>query len=762
VPDSARLLAKSVLDAASPRGEATLPGHTARVIAAGRAVLASVARQGLRAARLESDIWHERLRLGVLLGCAWHDLGKANDHFQSMIRRARGGRTQAVRHESMSGLLLLDVGALRTGLVDVALARDRLATLAALAAVCGHHVKFPPPRGFANDESGDAYIEVPLDHVDFVATVRIGAVTLGVEPPSLAGRVAWRCSSIFPNNVFERLEALLSSLRRDLAEAVGGSHDARRFVALVKALTLGADVAGSALPRAGEPMSWIESALGDTLRHGDASQIVAARLKKEALRPFQTAIAESSSMVTLVRAGCGSGKTVGAYAWAERRAAGRKLFFAYPTTGTTTEGFRDYVAEVDLPRALIHSRADVDIEDLLVNGDESAALDRERAIDALRAWTPRIVTCTVDTILGAMTMNRAGLIAFPALLEAAFVFDEIHAYDDRLFGLLLRFLELLPDAPVLLMTASLQPARIVALRAVLGDLAVISGPQELERLPRYRFERSLAGEVPWEQVREVVQCGGKVLVVCNRVALAMRRAEEARSRLPPTEILTYHSRYRYEDRVARHRRVIGTFRGPGSVVAFTTQVAEMSLDLSADLLVTDIAPIPALIQRLGRLNRRATPEVPRPVAPAVALTFHGPPYLEADLEQGRAFWAELAPLDALSQSDLAEAFERLAPSSAASVTVRDQLLDGLAVSVPDSTREPSPSITVLLERDAERVRREPGDAVRCALPLALPAVLRRELGSWARVGFLPVVPESALTYDAELGAQFESWEEAAT
>jgi CRISPR-associated endonuclease/helicase Cas3 len=752
---TSRLLAKSVSDAATPRPEATLPGHTSRVVAAGRAVLSSVGDQALRSVGLDVDVWRDRLRLGVLLGCAWHDLGKANDHFQTMIRHTRGGRVQAVRHEAISGLLLLGVGSLRSSIVDVALARDGLATLAALAAVCGHHVKFPPARGFANDESGDARIGVQLDHPDFTATVRIGAVALGVELPSLAGRIDWRCSSLFPGNVFDQLDALLARLIHDLGEVVQGSMDARRFVALVKALTLGSDVAGSALARAGEATHWIKSALGDSLLPGDAARIVTERLGQNTMRPFQAAIAESSARVTLVRAGCGSGKTLGAYAWSERRATGRKLFFAYPTTGTTTEGFRDYVFDIDLPKALIHSRADVDIEDILSNGDESAPLEREHAIDALRAWTPRVVTCTVDTILGAMTMNRAGLFAFPAIVEAAFVFDEIHAYDDRLFGLLLRFLELLAGAPVLLMTASLQPARLAALRSALSnDLAEIGGPRELEDLPRYRFDRVVANAVPWERISEVVGSGGKVLVVCNRVALAMQRAQEAIRQLPETGILTYHSRYRYEDRVARHRRVIDAFAAPRPMVVFATQVAEMSLDLSADLLVTDMAPIPSLIQRLGRLNRRATPAAPGDPAPAVAMAFQGLPYSAADLQQGGVFWAELARRDVLCQSDLAEAFARLAPNGEESFLIRDQLVDGLAVSMPDSTREPSPSITVLLERDAERVRREPGDAVRCALPLVLPARLRRELASWPRVGFLPVVPETALTYDPELGAQF--------
>ncbi len=45
-------------------------------------------------------------------------------------------------------------------------------------------------------------------------------------------------------------------------------------------------------------------------------------------------------------------------------------------------------------------------------------------------------------------------------------------------------------------------------------------------------------------------------------------------------------------------------KSEASLIAVTTQVAEMSLDLDADILISEIAPVPSMIQRLGRLNRR--------------------------------------------------------------------------------------------------------------------------------------------------------------
>ncbi len=71
----------------------------------------------------------------------------------------------------------------------------------------------------------------------------------------------------------------------------------------------------------------------------------------------------------------------------------------------------------------------------------------------------------------------------------------------------------------------------------------------------------------------------------------------------PEETLVYHSRFRYQDAHHQHQRLIDGFRGDKPVFAVTTQIAEMSLDISATLLISANAPIWALIQRLGRLNR---------------------------------------------------------------------------------------------------------------------------------------------------------------
>jgi CRISPR-associated endonuclease/helicase Cas3 len=74
-------------------------------------------------------------------------------------------------------------------------------------------------------------------------------------------------------------------------------------------------------------------------------------------------------------------------------------------------------------------------------------------------------------------------------------------------------------------------------------------------------------------------------------------------------VFCYHSRYRLCDRKQRHDEVIDAFRigAEGAALAVTTQVCEMGLDLDADLLVTETAPITALIQRMGRCNRAREP-----------------------------------------------------------------------------------------------------------------------------------------------------------
>ncbi len=146
------------------------------------------------------------------------------------------------------------------------------------------------------------------------------------------------------------------------------------------------------------------------------------------------------------------------------------------------------------------------------------AVVRAIASMALRAWGCEAIVCTVDTVLGLVQNQRKGLYAWPGLAHAAVVFDEIHAYDDALFGALLRFLEGMPGTPALLMTASLPADRMTALRGLVGrlhnaTLAEIEGPPELERLPRYvRVDAE-----PLAAAQQVLDSGGKVLWVSNTV-----------------------------------------------------------------------------------------------------------------------------------------------------------------------------------------------------------------------------------------------------
>lgn len=746
-----RLWAKSKREFEKEVPSMFLPGHLQDVHTAAKKVFDATGDDQLLALGLEPVEYRERLRRCVVLAAALHDIGKANDHFQGMLCGARDVRQnpQGLRHEWVSVLMLKELREWLLPTVD-----GNTADFAFVEwAVAGHHPASnhaSPPRSAPNGSGPQ--ITLHQGHSDFRSSLLWLAVEFELEQPPLFVDRTLELSTlgqVFP--VITKWEKKAKQLWDNLP--MGD----QRLVAAVKNCLVAADIAGSALPKVApenqERWEWISASFLDGPKPGELQSIVDTRLKRGRAREFQSAVTNSGASVTFVKAGCGTGKTLAAYMWAAKNNPTRRLYFCYPTTGTATEGFKDYLFEPDVRADLFHSRRDVDFE-IILSTDRDAmnsAADTAIRIDSLDTWSTPIVACTVDTVLGIVQNNKRGLYAWPAIAQAAFVFDEIHSYDDCLFGALLRFLRDLPGLPVLLMTASLPKAREFALQVLLKDhrsidLTPIAGPKEFEELPRYK-KAIVEDDDLLPLISASLKDGSKVLWVCNTV----KRVMEAANFLSDCKPFIYHSRFKYEDRVQRHKAVIEAFsaeKNAGGALAICSQVAEMSLDLSADLLVTDLAPVPALIQRLGRLNRRSSPDKATPPKPLIIIEPDAAlPYSIDDLKTARDWLAKL-PADRISQRQLAEAWEQTGDHPPE--LVDSAWLDGGPTTTVKELRDGSHGITVLMEEDLPRVKKNRKEVGKLMLPM-LPTAGWEQ---WPRERGLPIAPMGAILYDPLRGA---SW-----
>ena len=433
------LLAKSY-EKGSWKGSYSLVGHTSDVVNAVTALLENLG-QGIITQFGLNCSW-ENVRATARLAAYLHDWGKANDHFQMVVRGKRDvmQNPQLIRHELASMLLAWEY---REWLEQC----PNADFLTALAAAGGHHLKlgFDSHKGVPNDELGEIRDGSGSDRLYLYTTsayfrglLKYGVKALGLPKQlklSKKPSTQWTISDI-KNTRKNILDCFLDNWQVDSV-----------FVSVIKALIIAGDAIGSALSSTNFKVSdWIEGQLSSKLTESEVQKVVEQRLNGQVMRPFQVTLGESRSRVTLARAGCGTGKTLGAYNWAKRYAVDRKLFFCYPTTGTSTEGFIDYVHE-QVDSILLHSRADVDLAHLMSTGDED---DAGTKLESFKVWGTKVSVCTVDTVLGLLQCNRRPMYCFPAIVQAAFVFDEVHCYDNRLFGGLLRFLEVV-KAPVLLL-----------------------------------------------------------------------------------------------------------------------------------------------------------------------------------------------------------------------------------------------------------------------------------------------------------------------
>lgn len=236
------------------------------------------------------------------------------------------------------------------------------------------------------------------------------------------------------------------------------------------------------------------------------------------------------------------------------------------------------------------------------------------------------VVSTIDQILATSLKTKHLVLRHLALAGKVVILDEVHACDAYMGEYLERSLEWLGmyEVPVILMSATLtsekRHALIDAYERGRGDATpemdepvatpVVSTAGE-RLMPRSSARSAdltirLFDDGDLETtVREAYTAGAKTVIIRDTV----RRAMETRERLTSIglPVILDHSRYTAEDRSMHDRQAMRAL-SPDSdepAIVVGTQVLEQSLDIDADLMISDIAPMDLLLQRSGRLHRHA-------------------------------------------------------------------------------------------------------------------------------------------------------------
>lgn len=620
--------------------------------------------------------------LHLRVAALFHDLGKANHDFHEAVTN-KGFIQQTLRHEWL-GALMLHLPQVREWL-----GQSQLNMEIVTAAVLSHHLKAKQDQwGIPQDFKEE--VELYFDHEQVNNILLRIADLLKIEGSLPRSPKRWLKNDAFWNSVYKDV----NQVGRKFTRKAKKDDSLKGLLLAVKAGLIASDSAASGIFRTQNSEAiaqWIESTLHTEYITPDEieSKILQPRYRQIEkainqsfkLKPFQEKATILSSRLLLM-SGCGSGKTIFAYKWMQgvlkNHQAGHVIFL-YPTRGTATEGFKDYVSwcpEGDA--SLLTGTAKYELEAIASNPSESESTkgkdyQADERLYALGYWGKRFFSATVDQFLSFLTHNYKSICLLPVLADSVVVIDEIHSFSPEMFDSLVCFLKTF-DIPVLCMTATLPETRIkdltVKLDKVQAGLGLEVFPKAdrsaLEELEKAEgMERYLIAETKEDKALNLAidafQQDKRVLWVVNTVDRCRQKAQALEDILK-TEVLTYHSRFKLSDRQVRHSETVAAFAlnrdadQKKAAIAVTTQVCEMSLDLDADVLIAELAPISSLVQRFGRSNRGGKQDYSEIY---VYQPLNNLPYDKGELEQSNIFLMDI--LGRASQKLLAEKLREHSP-----------------------------------------------------------------------------------------------------
>ena len=369
--------------------------------------------------------------------------------------------------------------------------------------------------------------------------------------------------------------------------------------------------------------------------------------------------------IFILEAPMGLGKTEAALVGAEQLAhkTGRSgLFFGLPTQATSNGIFpriNAWLSKVSkdderddnqFGLRLLHGKAALnpDFDNLIkksaaqnVNIDEEA-----NGSVTVNAWfsgrktasLDDFVVGTVDQFLMAALKQKHLALRHLGFSKKIVVIDEVHAYDAYMSQYLYQAVRWMGayGAPVIILSATLPVERRIKLidqylrGAGYKSKDFIRPPDEPETdvypLITYSDGGVIKQECAFEHIKnkavqvvryesedilplvsDLYREGGIIGIIVNTVKRAQQFAAECAEKFGAENVSLLHSSFIATDRINKEAELIKTIGKDGErplrKIIIGTQVIEQSLDIDFDVLISDLAPVDLLIQRVGRLHR---------------------------------------------------------------------------------------------------------------------------------------------------------------
>jgi len=338
----------------------------------------------------------------------------------------------------------------------------------------------------------------------------------------------------------------------------------------------------------------------------------------------------------------GYGKTEFAFLWGW--GSERKFFYTLPLRAAVNQMYnraKDIFGEENV--GLLHSDADVF---LFQDGGERQ--DNMRSYDLARQLSFPAMVSTGDQFFPYALRPPGYERIYSVFSYSRLVVDEVQAYNPKAAAIVVKFIEdvLSMGGKFLLMTATLPEfikQEIIKIRKIYdqgycqeeekGIINIYQNEKDkFENLKKHILQIKCLDPsnnkgntlipIPDDELKHIWQLANekkRVLVIVNTVSQAqdvynsLKKLKNEMSDHPDIDITLLHARFTLNDRREKEVEIEKKFKNPkpedeeqGKILV-ATQVVEASLDIDADVLFTELAPLDALVQRMGRVLRRYGP-----------------------------------------------------------------------------------------------------------------------------------------------------------